>query len=410
MAFCDNAAVFILIFLLTLLLNPCKAFDQVLCIPNERQALLTFKQHLLDPSNRLASWSSNTNCCNWTSIVCDHVTGHILRLDLKTSIPSSNWNSEYDSYDRSRLGGEIHLSILDLKSLSYLDLSGNYFEGDFPLCLKNSNKLVFLDFRENQFSRIIPPWVGDTLLNLKVFLLTSNKFSGKIPCQMYSLSSLHILDLAQNNLTGPLPKCINHLSFMVVKNTTLESNMYGEGNGAIVPITNALLELKGRDDVYWTLGLITSIDLSNNKLFGEIPREITTLKGLHFLNLSNNLLSGEIPQSIGNMGSLESMDLSKNQLYGEIPLSMSNLNFLSKLNLSFNNLRGKIPMGTQLQSFEASCFVGNDLCGPPLPNNCTDLYSPLNHDKNDKEAKRNEINWFFCEHVIGICFRILGNN
>ncbi|XP_028789652.1 receptor-like protein EIX2 [Neltuma alba] len=278
----ENTIVFILVCSLTSSLDPlckCKASDQVLCIPSERQALLNFKQHLHDPSNRLVTWSDdNTNCCNWTSVSYNHETG------------------------------------------------------------------------------IIPPWVGDILLNLKIFLLKSNQFNGKIPNQICSLNSLHILDLAQNNLTGQIPKCINQLSVMLVKNTTLESDIYGERNGTSLSITDVLLELKGKDDVYTWLGLFTSIDLSGNKLCGEVPSEITSLKGLHFLNLSNNLLSGKIPQNIGNMEWLESMDLSENQLYGEIPSSMSNLNFLSKLNFSFNNVMGKIPTGTLLQSFKASSF------------------------------------------------------
>jgi len=54
-------------------------------------------------------------------------------------------------------------------------------------------------------------------------------------------------------------------------------------------------------------------------------------------------------------------------LVGEIPVEIVSLSFLSYLNLSFNHLVGKIPTGTQLQSFEASSFRGNDgLYGPPL--------------------------------------------
>ncbi|XP_055961157.1 receptor-like protein EIX2, partial [Mercurialis annua] len=42
------------------------------------------------------------------------------------------------------------------------------------------------------------------------------------------------------------------------------------------------------------------------------------------------------------------------------------LNFLGYLNLSYNNLSGEIPSGTQLQSLEASSYIGNNLCGAPL--------------------------------------------
>ena len=73
------------------------------------------------------------------------------------------------------------------------------------------------------------------------------------------------------------------------------------------------------------------------------------------------------------MRALESIDLSANQFDGEIPQSISNLTFLSFLNFSNNNLVGKIPSSTQLQSFDASSFTGNELCGPPLLKNCTEI-------------------------------------
>ncbi|MBA0804008.1 hypothetical protein Gohar_014163, partial [Gossypium harknessii] len=68
---------------------------------------------------------------------------------------------------------------------------------------------------------------------------------------------------------------------------------------------------------------------------------------------------------------MESLDLSMNRLNGEIPPSFSKLNFLNHFNVSYNNLTGQIPTSTQLQSFESLSYVGNHLCGPPLTKNCT---------------------------------------
>jgi len=71
------------------------------------------------------------------------------------------------------------------------------------------------------------------------------------------------------------------------------------------------------------------------------------------------------------MKKMESLDLSNNQLCGEIPQRMSLLTFLGYMNLSCNNFDGKIPIAMQLQSFNASSYIGNPkLCGAPLKN-CT---------------------------------------
>jgi hypothetical protein len=118
-----------------------------------------------------------------------------------------------------------------------------------------------------------------------------------------------------------------------------------------------------------------SIDLSCNKLTGQIPEEIGSLLGLVNLNLSSNFLSGNIPYQIGNMKSLESLDLSNNQLSGEIPWHLSDLTSLSYLNLSYNNLSGRIPSGHQLDTLNtddpSSMYIDNPgLCGHPLQVAC----------------------------------------
>ena len=163
------------------------------------------------------------------------------------------------------------------------------------------------------------------------------------------------------------------------------------------------LVIKGQVREYTTiLGLLRTIDLSKNNLSGEIPKEVTSLQGLQSLNFSFNNLIGRIPKNIGAMGSLESLDFSENQLSGKIPPSMSNLSFLSELNLANNNLIGRIPLSTQLQSLNASGFIGNKLCGPPLTDNCTtNNVKPNTKNDGSTNIGGREVDWFYVSMALG---------
>jgi len=288
-----------------------------------------------------------------------------------------------------------------LTELQSLRIQKNLLSGTFPTILKKTKKLMLLDIGENKFSGTIPAWVGESLLHIKVLILRSNRFSGYIPNKICDMSRLRVLDLAQNNLTGNIPICFNNLKAMTQMNKNTIPFIYC--SGIVYPyhsIVSVLLWLKGREDEYKNiLGLVASIDLSNNKLVGEIPKEITDLNGLIYLNLSHNQLIGHIPQNIGNMESLLAIDFSRNKLSGEIPPTISNLSFLSMLDLSYNGLNGKIPTGTQLQTFDASNFIGNNLCGPPLPISC--ISNDKSYDQNGKGSDRHGVNLFYVGMTFG---------
>ncbi|XP_010492466.1 PREDICTED: receptor-like protein 12 [Camelina sativa] len=109
-----------------------------------------------------------------------------------------------------------------------------------------------------------------------------------------------------------------------------------------------------------------SIDLSNNKIKGQVPDWLWRLPELSFVNLSNNSLSGfNGSLNVPPESQISSVDLSlnafqgplfipsskylnyflgsKNNFTGEIPLSICGLSSLQILDLSNNNLNGSIP-------------------------------------------------------------------
>ena len=88
------------------------------CIERERQALLHFKQGVVDDYGMLSSWGNGEDkrdCCKWRGVECNNQTGHVIMLDL------------HGGY----LGGKIGPSLAELQHLKHLNLSWNDFEGNY---------------------------------------------------------------------------------------------------------------------------------------------------------------------------------------------------------------------------------------------------------------------------------------
>uniref|UniRef100_A0A7N0TXB2 Uncharacterized protein n=1 Tax=Kalanchoe fedtschenkoi TaxID=63787 RepID=A0A7N0TXB2_KALFE len=281
-------------------------------------------------------------------------------LDLSGNMLYGNITRKWDAMEqlgyvdlsRNNLSGEIPEALCQHPSLMCLQLSNNDLYGEPCNCVTTFPLLQSIDLGENSFSGNVPRWRGDHLEEIR---LHGNFFKGSLPTELCSLPFLHVLDLSQNHLSGPIPPCFG------------------------------------------------------NELSGKIPEQITNLSYLRGLNLSGNHISGYIPETIGLLQKLESLDLSNNALDGHIPQSLASITSLDHLNLSHNNLSGPIPTKNQFLTFnDPSIYEGNPgLCGIPLSKVCNP-HKPNKDHHSDDDRGISERMMLVISIVLGFIFGFWG--
>ncbi|GMH26551.1 hypothetical protein Nepgr_028394 [Nepenthes gracilis] len=326
--------------------------------------------------------------------------------------------------------------------IKYVHLSKNRLSGPFPYAFRSNTDLLVLDLSYNNLTGRLPNWIGD-LGTLSILLLGSNHFEGNIPTGLCNLNQLSILDLSKNNLYGPIPRCLNNITFQPSDAkaydgssfTLSEQPLYEKTKGKMPYLDDTNysmiyndLFLSIQERVEFTtksmaysyegkvLVYMSGIDLSCNKLTGEIPPDMGSLSEIRALNLSHNNLLGSIPATFSNLGQIESLDLSYNFLNGSIPPELTQLTYLEAFSVAHNNLSGKtLGLKDQFGTFGEASYEGNPfLCGPPLPKNCTDAGSPslipISEEDNQED---NDDDWidmgtFYVSFVVSYIIMFLG--
>nr|XP_011470029.1 PREDICTED: receptor-like protein 12 [Fragaria vesca subsp. vesca] len=389
----------------------CNGNPGVACKESERLALLMLKQDLTDPSNRLSSWAGESDCCQWTGVVCDNLTGNVRELQLD------------DPHFNSSLGGKVNPSLLNLTHLTYLNLSYNNFQTEIPSFFGSLESLTHLDLSQATFVGLIPHELGN-LSSLRDLRLSSN-YMLKVDNLLWisGLSQLEHLDMSFLDLSKAsdhwlpaiqmLPSLVElHMSdcslqyipLLPIINLTslaildLSYNLFNSFMPGWVFSFRTLVSLilsgcgfQGPIPSSSTPHNITSlreISLFANQLTNPIPEWLLNNKDLTLLDLGLNLFSGPIPGGIANMTSLkvlhlevnsftstipewlysfhnlESLYIYSNHLHGEISSSIGNLTSIIYLELGYNQFEGTIPNSLgNLSSLESLDFSANQLHG-----------------------------------------------
>ncbi|KAL9403759.1 hypothetical protein Peur_000731 [Populus x canadensis] len=339
----------------------------------------------LDEVQILQNISNKLNIRNWATInrtSCDSAQWKINGNEIESNV-TCNCTFENGSVchvtrirvKRFNLNGVLPEELGDLPHLLEIDLTRNYISGTIPPRLAQLPKLQILSLIVNRLTGPIPPEIGN-ITTLEELVLEDNLLGGPLPPDLGNLTSLRRLLLSANNFTGTIPDTFGNLKNLndfridgselsgkipdFIGNwtniTTLD--LHGTSMEGPIPSNISLLkkltilrisDLKGSNSTFPDLKDMTKMEkliLRNCSLTGSIQEYLGNMADLDTLDLSFNKLTGQIPGALESLKKkIKFMFLNNNLLTGEVPAWI--LGSTKDLDLSYNNFTGSTEQSCQ---------------------------------------------------------------
>ncbi|KAG2301938.1 hypothetical protein Bca52824_030589 [Brassica carinata] len=207
---------------------------------------------------------------------------------------------------------------------------------------------------------------------LKVF---AKNVVGPIPPQLWTLTYLTNLNLAQNVLTGPLSPAIGKLVQMewLTFGINALSGPFPKEIGLLTKLKSLSIGLNNfSGSIPAEIGNIKNLQkiyLSNSGLGGEIPSTFASLVNLQEALITDLDITGRIPEFIGKWTKLKILKILGTGLSGPIPSSFSNLTSLGELNLGdISNGSSSLEFIKDMKSLTILVLRNNNLTGT-IPSN-----------------------------------------
>ncbi|KAL4607791.1 hypothetical protein ACB092_09G200400 [Castanea dentata] len=258
---------------------------------------------------------------------------NLYNLDFSNNLVSINNNVTYTLpklqwFNLSSTNiSEFPIFLKTTTNLRYLDLSKNIINGQFPRWLGDVGRdsLYFLDLHANLLQGSFPTL---SFPSLRYLFVSNNKFTGEIPSLICNTSTLAILDLSHNNLSGMLPKCLVHSNVLSVLDLRMNS-LHGT-----IPAT------------FSKRNHFRNINFNGNQLEGPLPRSLANCRNLEVLDLGNNKINGSFPYWLEGLLNLQVLVIRSNKFQGHIGNPKTKFPFpnLRILDISNNEFNGPLPI------------------------------------------------------------------
>ncbi|KAL3632131.1 hypothetical protein CASFOL_025115 [Castilleja foliolosa] len=203
--------------------------------------------------------------------------------------------------------------------------------------------------------------------------LPSRRLAGSISPSILNLTSLTQLTLSHNSLSGPLParffESLNQLQVIDLS----DNRLIGELNSSdTLPAKARIFNISSNQfhgpilTPFIETGLnLEMFDVNNNSFTGTIPSVICSFSSsIKKLDFSNNDFTGLINPGFGQCTNLLSLRAGFNNLFGSVPGDIYGLLPLEELYLPVNRLAGPIdPSLLNLTNLKSLALFSNELTG-----------------------------------------------
>ncbi|GFP82027.1 probably inactive leucine-rich repeat receptor-like protein kinase imk2 [Phtheirospermum japonicum] len=296
--------------------------------PVDFLALQSIRRSLSDlpGSGYFASWDFTADPCNFGGVYCEEDRVIALNLgDPRAGSPG--------------LTGRLDPAIGKLSALAELTIVPGRIMGSLPQTISQLKFLRFLAVSRNFISGEIPVGLGE-LQGLQTLDLSFNQLTGSIPFSIGSLPALSNVILCHNRLTGPVPP---FASQTLIRLDLKHNNLSGSIPVLGLPPSIQYLSLSWNllagpvDLVLSGLNQLNYVDISMNRFTGSIPVTLFSFP-ISNLQLQRNQFSGPV-QPAGQVA-IPTVDLSYNRLSGEISPMFSTV---QNLYLNNNRFTGQVP-------------------------------------------------------------------